>query len=126
MIRAREFAKIKFSRSTESLASSDQAKHDVGAAVGADAVARDIDVISLSSCEVKPIVSPKTEPKPRKKRERKPRIVTSTVRKVRKWATPLKANYSRITDFFQKTKHSGTNERSIVCFDFDIYDYSIS
>lgn len=126
MIRTREFAKIKFSRSTESLASSVQAKNGVGAAVSVDAVAGDIDVISLSSCEDKPVVTPKTEPKPRKKRERKPRIVPATPRRVRKWTTPLKANYSRITDFFQKTKHSGTtNVRLLFQYSMFTFDFSM-
>lgn len=101
MIRARDFAKIKFSRSTESLTNPEQ--YDAGA----EAVARDSDVITVSSCEEKPQLSVKKEPKPRKKRERKPKVPTTPTRKVRKWKTPLKANYSKITDFFQKTKNDG-------------------
>lgn len=107
MIRTRDFAKVKFSRSTESLVSPEK-KNFVKAGVSADTVVRDADVISLSSCEDKPLVTPKTEPKSRKKRERKPKVGAASVRNVRKWKTPLKANYAKITDYFQKTKNDGT------------------
>lgn len=108
MIRTRDFAKTKFSRSTESLATSDK-KNAAGADVGVETVAQYDDIISLSSAEEKRVLTPKSEPKPRKKRERKPKTESTPVRKVRKWMTPLKANYSKITDFFQKIKSEGTS-----------------
>lgn len=106
MIRTRDFAKIKFSRSTESLVDGNN-KEDAS------------DVISLSSDEEKPLVKPKS----RKKRERKPKIANSPGRKLRKWKTPLKANYSKITDFFGKTKNDGIYYRSDVCFESDFSNF---
>lgn len=111
MIRTRDFAKIKFSRSTESLVTSDvKTDVDVGAKTDAGAVARgEDDVISLSSTEEKPLISPKEEVNSRKKRKRKPKNITASVRQVRTlWKTPLTSKYSRITDFFQMTKRECT------------------
>lgn len=109
MIRTRDFAKIKFSNSVESLAiANDNCDMTAGLTIG-DAVSEDVDIVSISSGEAKPVAVPKTEPKPSRKRERKPNITTTSVRKPRKWSTPLKGNFSKITDFFQvqKTKSDG-------------------
>lgn len=130
MIRTRDFAKIKFSCSTEALDQSGvNTTGDVndGASTSAQArnISPDVDIISLSSTEEKPLIQPKSESKPRKKR--KPKSTPPSARKARKWPSPT--NYPKITKFFQKTKCDGTTSSYSIrftCVNSKIHFNSIS